>query len=123
MQRWDPLSDRQFLLLKRIGEGDDLSGSDGVSFRISARGLQSRRLVTVSRRGGTWRATINDAGRFYLEHGFHPDHPDRRSSDVAAKASARHTDPRAVRTTDGTANAAGQTPTSLLRDGAEELIE
>jgi len=30
MRPWDPLSERQSLLLQRIGDGDDLSGPDGV---------------------------------------------------------------------------------------------
>ena len=77
VQRWDPLSERQRDLLGRIAGGDDLSGPDGVSQRISARGLQSRRLVDVSRKGGVWRAQITDAGTYYLHHGHHPDHPDR----------------------------------------------
>lgn len=77
VQRWDPLKEHQLLLLRRIGEGDDLSGPDGVDQRLSARALQTRRLVDVSRRGGVWRAQITDAGRFYLDNGVHPDHPDR----------------------------------------------
>ena len=71
MQRWDRLSDRQLLLLRRIAGGDDLSGPDGVDQRNSARGLQTRRLVDISRRGGTWRARVTGAGRFYLDHGYH----------------------------------------------------
>jgi hypothetical protein len=75
MQRWDPLSERQLLLLQRVGDGDDLSGPDGVSLRTSARSLQSRRLVRISRRDGSWRAQITEGGRFYLDHGYHPDRP------------------------------------------------
>ncbi len=30
MQKWDPLKEHQLLLLRRIGDGDDLSGPDGV---------------------------------------------------------------------------------------------
>ncbi|MDZ5447565.1 hypothetical protein U2F26_33495 [Micromonospora sp. 4G57] len=75
MQRWDRLNERQAELLRRIADGDDLSTPDGVPYRISARALQGRRLVAVARKGGTWRATITEAGRFYLEHGFHPDDP------------------------------------------------
>ncbi|CAI7978114.1 conserved hypothetical protein [Frankia sp. Hr75.2] len=75
MGRGKPLTDRQLLLLRRIRGGDDLSGPDEVGQRISARSLQSRGLVDVSRRGGTWRAVITDAGTFYFEHGRHPDRP------------------------------------------------
>ncbi|MBO0840194.1 MAG: hypothetical protein J2O49_05180, partial [Sciscionella sp.] len=52
-----------------------MSGADGVPLRHSARALQSRELVDVSRKDG-WRATINEKGKFYIEHGFHPDRPD-----------------------------------------------
>jgi hypothetical protein len=77
VQRWDPLKEHQLLLLRRIGDGDDLSGPDGLDQRLSARALQNRRLVDISRRGGVWRAQITDAGRYYLDNGIHPDHPDR----------------------------------------------
>ncbi|MEU1604029.1 hypothetical protein [Micromonospora matsumotoense] len=80
VQIWDPLKEHQLLLLRRIGDGDDLSGPDGLDQRHSARALQTRRLVDVSRRGGVWRAQITDAGRFYLDNGIHPDHPERLSS-------------------------------------------
>lgn len=119
MQRWDPLNERQFFLLKRISEGDDLSGPDGVSSRVSARGLQSRRLVTVSRRGGAWRATITDAGRFYLEHGYHPDHPDRQAIDMGASLSARPVTRRPAATT----NSGQLQARSPLRAQAATLIE
>ncbi|WP_147376259.1 cell envelope integrity protein TolA [Micromonospora radicis] len=80
MQRWDSLNERQLDLLRRINGGDDLSGPDGVVYRRSARALQDRNLVTVTRKAGVWRACSTDAGRFYLEHGHHPDHPDHRAS-------------------------------------------
>lgn len=79
VQIWDPLKEHQLLLLRRIGDGDDLSGPDGLDQRHSARALQTRRLVDISRRGGVWRAQITGAGRFYLDNGIHPDHPDRLS--------------------------------------------
>ncbi|QHC23356.1 hypothetical protein [Streptomyces sp. GS7] len=36
-------------------------------------------MVTISRRRGTWTATITPAGLFYLTHGHHPDHPNNAS--------------------------------------------
>ncbi|MFE2612305.1 hypothetical protein ACFXA2_01645 [Micromonospora chalcea] len=80
MQRWDSLNERQLDLLRRIDGGDDLSGPDGVEYRRSARAPQDRNLVTVTRKAGVWRACSTDAGRFYLEHGHHPDRPDHRAS-------------------------------------------
>jgi hypothetical protein len=89
MQRRDSLNERQLDVLRRIAGGDDLSGPDGVEHRRSGRALQDRGLVAVSRRGGAWRAEPTDAGRFYLEHGHHPDHPEHRASLPMSGTSAR----------------------------------
>lgn len=133
VQRWDPLKEHQLLLLRRIGDGDDLSGPDGVDQRHSARALQSRRLVDVSRRGGVWRAQITDAGRFYLDNGVHPDHPDRllnstttprrrvRTTVTAKQDASAPAEPRA-----GVAiTAAGSTrsPASAMVEQARQLVE
>ena len=42
------------------------------AWKVSARSLSSRGLVTVSRRGGTFRAEVTAAGRFFHEHGQYP---------------------------------------------------
>lgn len=75
MRKWDPLNSAQHELLKRVGAGADLSAADDVPYRTSAYALSNRGLVTVSKRGGLFRTLITDAGRFYLEHGHHPDRP------------------------------------------------
>lgn len=77
VRRWDPLSERQLQLLRRIAEGDDLSGPDGLNQRTSGRALANRGLAQVTRADGSWRAHISDAGQFYLQHGYHPDRPGR----------------------------------------------
>ncbi|MBQ1076065.1 hypothetical protein KBX06_23315 [Micromonospora sp. C31] len=130
MQKWDPLKEHQLLLLRRIGDGDDLSGPDGVDQRLSARALQNRRLVDVSRRGGVWRAQITDAGRFYLDNGIHPDRllggaaaPRQRARMVnAAKrgesASARWEAGGAV-----TAAGSAGTPAAAMVEQARQLVE
>jgi len=133
MQRWDPLKEHQLALLQRIAGGDDLSSPDGVDQRHSARALQSRRLVDVSRRGGTWRAQITDAGRFYLDNGMHPDHPDRLLGDTAAprqrtrsNVAARHGERPAGRPRGGdTAKASGTagSPTTAIVEQAQQLVE
>lgn len=41
--------------------------------KTTAIALQGRRLVTVSRKGGGWRAELTDAGGHYLRHGTYPD--------------------------------------------------
>ncbi|GGO42395.1 hypothetical protein GCM10012286_23750 [Streptomyces lasiicapitis] len=76
MHRWSPLNDRQLALLARIGDGADPVTSDSPEFAITARALKDRGLITMPRKSGKWRAEITGAGRFYLEHGHHPDRPE-----------------------------------------------
>lgn len=130
MQRWDPLKEHQLLVLRRIGDGDDLSGPDGVDQRHSARALQTRRLVDISRRGGVWRAQITDAGRFYLDNGLHPDHPDRLSGDTTAPHQRGRTTTKgkpaaALPQAGDTTEAVGSTPSPATGavDQARQLVE
>jgi hypothetical protein len=44
----------------------------GYSYKTSAVALQNRRLVTISKRGGIWRAALTDAGAYYVHHGTYP---------------------------------------------------
>ncbi|MFV2195455.1 hypothetical protein [Nocardiopsis sp. LOL_012] len=75
MRRWDPLNELQLSVLSKIAEGVDLSDHEGVKYRRSAYALRDRGLVTAGRKQGKWQARVTDAGRFYLEHGHHPDRP------------------------------------------------
>jgi hypothetical protein len=50
------------------------------SHKISARALEVRNLVTVSRRAGRWHAQIKPDGAYYLAHGHYPDQPAPRSA-------------------------------------------
>ncbi|MFD5738586.1 hypothetical protein ACFXJM_11555 [Streptomyces massasporeus] len=74
MYRWTALNDRQLTLLRDIAAGKD-PGAQDPGMRRSTYALRDRGLVTVSRRGGGWRAEVTEAGRFYLQHGHHPEHP------------------------------------------------
>lgn len=133
MQRWDPLKEHQLLLLRRIGDGDDLSGPDGLDQRHSARALQTRRLVDISRRGGVWRAQITDAGRFYLDNGIHPDHPDRLLGGTAAPRQRARTTvavkqggASSARSEAGgttTAASSARTPAAAMVEQARQLVE
>lgn len=76
MYRWSPLNDRQLALLTRIGEGTDPVTSASPELAITARALKSRGLTTMPKHAGKWQAEITDEGRFYLEHGHHPDRPE-----------------------------------------------
>lgn len=44
---------------------------EGSTYKQTARALQDRGFVKVSRRGGTWAAKLTGAGRYYLEYGEH----------------------------------------------------
>lgn len=49
---------------------------DGHSYKRTAGALRDRRLVTISKRGGSWSAELTDAGAHYVEHGKHLDRVD-----------------------------------------------
>jgi hypothetical protein len=53
-------------------------GDEGLSYKTTALALQERRLVSVTKKQGIWRAELTDAGRFYLERGHHPQRPPPR---------------------------------------------
>jgi hypothetical protein len=89
VRRWDPLNDRQLRLLRRIGEEDERVGSSDAGLATSVYALRARGLVTTPRRAGGWQAEITDAGRFYLEHGQHPDRPPPQPARKSARASVR----------------------------------
>ncbi|WP_406154138.1 PE-PGRS family protein [Streptomyces sp. NBC_01023] len=76
MHRWSPLNDRQLALLTHIRDGTDPVTSDSPELALTARALKERRLITMPKQDGKWQAEITDAGRFYLEHGHHPDRPE-----------------------------------------------
>jgi hypothetical protein len=66
------LNSRQHEVLQWIADGCPDRVMDGYSYKTSAVALRSRRLVTVSKNGGIWRASITSTGAYYLEHGDYP---------------------------------------------------
>ncbi|MDX2391786.1 PE-PGRS family protein [Streptomyces sp. DK15] len=76
MHRWSPLNDRQLALLTRIGEGVEPVTSDTPELAVTTRALKARGHVTMPKEDGKWQAEITEIGRFYLQHGHHPDRPD-----------------------------------------------
>jgi hypothetical protein len=78
------LNTRQLEVLRWIGDGCPDGVMKGHTYKTTAVALQGRRLVTVSRKGGIWRAELTGAGRFYLLHGSHPDSSLPRSPNHAA---------------------------------------
>ncbi|MFI6004922.1 PE-PGRS family protein [Streptomyces sp. NPDC051366] len=96
MHRWTPLNDRQLALLTRIGEGTEAVTSDSPDLARTTRVLQERGLITMPKEGGKWEAEIAEAGRFYLQHGHHPDRPEpapRRSRTTAAATAPPESEP------------------------------
>ncbi|WP_228002372.1 hypothetical protein [Nocardia australiensis] len=108
VRRSDQLTDRQGDLLERIADGDDLSKPESAPHRVSARALESRGLVTVSKRKGFFAASITDIGRYYLKHGYHPE-CDRASGGYADGDSenAERLISRLGKTSDGIVRIAG----------------
>lgn len=45
----------------------------GNGHKVTAKALEWRGLVALSKKGGGWRAEVTDAGRYYLEYGRYPD--------------------------------------------------
>ncbi|MCP2342998.1 hypothetical protein [Actinomadura rupiterrae] len=76
MQRWSPLNERQLVVLRRIGAGEDPVSGKNPELAATVYALRNRGLVATPRHEGVWHAEITDAGRFYLEHGHHPDRPE-----------------------------------------------
>ncbi|GII02760.1 hypothetical protein [Planobispora takensis] len=84
MQRWEKLNDRQLTVLRRIGEGEEPVSAKTPELANTVYALRGRGLITTPRKNGIWHAEITDAGRFYLQHGHHPDLPvPGRSNDAA----------------------------------------
>lgn len=71
-----PLNDRQLAALRRVGAADPPITSQESGLAVTIYALRDRGLVVAPRRGGVWVAELTAAGRFYLEHGKHPDAPD-----------------------------------------------
>ena len=81
MKRWATLNNRQLVVLQRIGEAGDHVTSAEPTLARTVYALRDRDLVDVVITGKkAWTTQLTDAGRFYLEHGHHPDRPSRRAS-------------------------------------------
>jgi hypothetical protein len=52
----DPLNDRQLKILRWIGDGCPPDVMDGYTYKHTARSLQDRKLVYISKRSGRWAA-------------------------------------------------------------------
>lgn len=77
-------------VLRWVVEGCPQRDWPNETHKTSAVALQNRRLVTVSRKNGAWKAVATDAGRYFAEHGTYPP---GHWPEPAATASARTTRP------------------------------
>ncbi|WP_206184777.1 hypothetical protein [Thermoactinospora rubra] len=69
-------------VLRRIADDTDPITARQSELANTVYALRNRGLVVTPRQNGVWRARITEAGRFYLEHGHHPDRPTAEESDI-----------------------------------------
>ncbi len=123
-----PLTEVQLKVLQWIDDGCPDGFFDDWAHRTSARALANRGLARVKGHGANWTATMEPAGRYYLEHGAFPDNPavGRRSRSARKRRPAQGLVPAAAPITSGDASTPGEVtaPTTMPKLGvAEQLIE
>lgn len=78
------LNARQLDVLTWVGAGCPPEVMPGTTYKTTAIALQNRRLVTVTKKRGAWRAILTEAGRHFLDRGAYPaghwDTPDKDST-------------------------------------------
>jgi hypothetical protein len=113
VERTAPLKERQVEILRWIADGCPAGAMQGYSYKTTAVALQDRRLVTVSKKGGTWRATLTAAGSYYLERGRHPDRVERQHGgrNRTAEPVRRFAEPTRSASDDGAEFASEPSPT------------
>jgi hypothetical protein len=94
VNRTSPLNARQVEVLRWISESCPGGVMKDVTYKTTAVALQGRQLVTVSRKGGGWQATLAEVGTYYLEHGGYP--AESTSSQPSARRQDRSRLPRMV---------------------------
>jgi hypothetical protein len=86
MKTAKPLNNRQALVLQWVADGCPDNVMDGHSHKRSAAALRDRKLVEVSKRGGTWQTTLTDKGRRYLNGEETPTTTQRSTSSAPHQA-------------------------------------
>lgn len=72
VRRTDPLTERQLEVLCWVADGCPDGVMTGHTHKSSARALEGRRLLKISKPNGAWSATVTDIGSYYLAHGSFP---------------------------------------------------
>jgi hypothetical protein len=116
MRLTDPLNARQLDVLRWIADGCPEEVMVGTSHKRTATALHDRRLVKVSKRGGTWSATVTDIGRHYLAHGnFPPKIVPTTPSKTARTTSSAAEQREPIETTPGTRQQGPPAPSAIMR--------
>lgn len=120
MSRRMQLTERQLDVLRWVAAGcpDQDSGN---AQKVSARSLQSRGLVDVSRRTGSWHATLTEDGQYYLDHG-HP-RPQLPRREARRPKRERPADVERPPMTGEPAGHQERPPSALLEIPATDLLE
>lgn len=67
------VNERQLAVLQWISDGCPAGVMTDDSYKVSAAALKSRRLVTVSKKSGSWSAAMTEAGTYFLENLAYPE--------------------------------------------------
>ncbi|MGV0578101.1 hypothetical protein ABQE57_05940 [Mycolicibacterium elephantis] len=109
-----PLNQRQVDLLRWVSDGCPQGHWEDFTYKTTASALEWRGLITVSKRGGIWTASITEAGAHYLKTGnYPPGHRLHRIRPPKAVAPLAATSPRPPKLS---APAALKPPHKLVRD-------
>lgn len=77
------LNEKQLAVLRWFGEGRPKGVYEhGFDHRVTARALDRRGLLSVQGHGRSWRASLTDEGRYYLEHGSYPTSEDSDTTET-----------------------------------------
>ncbi|HEY9311765.1 hypothetical protein [Williamsia sp.] len=67
-----PLHSGQVDVRQWVADGCPPGRWTGFTYKTTAIALASRRLITISKKGGNWQASLLPAGRYYLDHDGYP---------------------------------------------------
>jgi hypothetical protein len=122
------VNQRQLAVLRWIIDGCPDGVMTDVTYKTTAVALRNRRLVTISKKQGVWKAEATAAGKHFAEHGSYPENhwPNRTPRPGTSTSTAPRTTlgapptplaPTAARgdRITGSARSTRCLPTSLLR--------
>lgn len=94
MAEQNRLNEKQLAVLRWVGEGRPKGVYEhGFDHRVTARALDRRGLLSVQGHGRSWRASLTDEGRYYLEHGSYPTSEDSDTTETKLATSLPASEP------------------------------